>query len=124
MARAEVREPERLRAILESATRMAADQLEVERVGVWLIDPEAGTLTQGLLYVRSSQSHSREPTVLSVADHPEYFEAMEQRRALVVEDTRASPHAQTMFREVLEPHRIGSLLDTPIFRQGVLFGVV
>ncbi|MBK6517621.1 MAG: GAF domain-containing sensor histidine kinase [Polyangiaceae bacterium] len=124
MARAEVRDPERLRAILESATRMAADQLEVERVGVWIIDPEAGTLTQGLLYVRSTQSHSREPTVLSVADHPEYFEAMEQRRALVVEDTRASPHAQTMFREVLEPHRIGSLLDTPIFRQGVLVGVV
>lgn len=124
MARVEVRDPERLERILESATRLAAEQLGVERVGVWLFDDEHTELSQALVYERSRQTHSRVPRVLTLTEHPEYFAAMELKRALPIEDAEASPYTQTMLDVLLRPLGIGSLLDTPIFRQGQLFGIV
>lgn len=115
---------ERLGRVLEHATRLSAEQLNIERVGIWLFDPEHTTLTQFLLYQRSSHSHSYPGTQIPTSSMPSYFEELAKQRVLVIDDALSYPPMVPILEDYLRPHGIGSLLDASIFRQGRLFGIV
>jgi two-component system cell cycle sensor histidine kinase/response regulator CckA len=61
---------------------------------------------------------------METKDCPAYFAALEQQRALVIEDARTHPATAEMIDDYVTPLGIGSLLDAPIFRHGKLFGIV
>ncbi|WP_235656356.1 hypothetical protein [Fischerella thermalis] len=66
-----------LKAALRNITEVAAKNIEVERVSIWLYD-ETRTQIQCLdLFEKSSNRHSDGGSLVA-ADYPSYFQALEQ----------------------------------------------
>ncbi|MEH2318909.1 sensor histidine kinase [Nostoc sp.] len=111
-------------------TEKAANALEVERVGVWLFNSDAyGGLRQRTklqcinLYERSNQKHSTD-IERNLADYPIYFKALAASHTLTVTDTSTDPRVQELWKELLEPNNIVSLIDTELWIGGEVVGTV
>lgn len=102
---------------------IAADTLEVERVGVWLLSEDRSQLRCVNLFERSRREHSVGPA-LNVADFPVYFAAIRERRALPCELVQSDPRALELRDSYLVPLGITSMLDAAIFRGEEVIGVV
>lgn len=114
----------RLERILERATRLSAEQLDVARVGIWFFDEARESLSQTLLYERESERHSKPGLTLPAQASRAYLAAIEERRVLAVSHVREHPATRDLAACYLDPNRIASMLDAPIFRHGVVVGVV
>ncbi len=115
----------RLDPILERVARLSAEQLGVERVGIWLFDDEErSALTLRFLYERSKQTHSQDVLTIRPDEYPAYFAALEDRRAIVADDAHTHAATRELGRDYFDPNGITSMLDAPIFRRGAVIGIV
>jgi two-component system cell cycle sensor histidine kinase/response regulator CckA len=110
-------------AIFRRTCELAAETLDVERVGVWMFVDDRKGLRCVNLYERSSGQHSEGATI-RVADFPTYFSALEQRKAIPAETAATDPRTVELVDCYLNPLGITSLLDAPIFQEGGVIGVV
>jgi two-component system, cell cycle sensor histidine kinase and response regulator CckA len=123
LARLEVSDEERLDRILERAAQISSEQLQIERVGIWLFDPFRTQLTLKRLWRATERVCETPDTTLAVAEIPRYVEALLGRRVVAIEDVY-SHEATAELDSYLRGHGIASMLDAPIFRQGQVIGVV
>lgn len=107
---------------LECTVAMSASALHTERVGVWMLDEARRNLTCIVLYELSRNIHSVGP-VLDMNESPRYLAALEERRSIVADDVYTDPRTNEL-RPYLEPLRISSMLDVPIFRRGHVAGIL
>jgi signal transduction histidine kinase len=109
-----------------SAYRVACEQsartLGVERVSVWMLNSARDSLQCTLRYTLSTNSLS-EGGSISAASAPEYFAAVLSRRVVVVPDAYHDPITSVLGKYLIES-QVGALLDVPIYRDGVVVGVV
>jgi signal transduction histidine kinase len=105
---------------LQQLLEIASDLLELERVNYWHLSPEPACITCELGYVRSKKLFEH-GGVLRESDCGEYFAEIRRVQVMVVEDTRADPRARAL-APYLESHRVGAMLDIPVFAQGKLVG--
>jgi two-component system, cell cycle sensor histidine kinase and response regulator CckA len=112
-----------LNASFRAATELAAEALNVERVGIWFFIENRKALRCADLYERSGAQHSAGLT-LRVADFPAYFAALEARRALPTGEAYPSAITDQLTAAYLGPLGISSMLDAGIFQRGQLTGVV
>lgn len=109
-----------------SAYRVACEQsartLSVECVSVWMLSPTRDALQCTLRYTLSTNSFS-EGGSISAASAPEYFDAVLSRRVVVVPDAYNDPITSVLGSYLIEAN-VGALLDVPIYRDGVVVGVV
>lgn len=108
---------------LRETTRLAANELQVDRVGVWLFVDQHRAIRCHQLYERRNGRHA-EGTVLRAADFPTYFAAIEARRDVPVGDARHSSLTSELVDAYLTPLGIAAMLDVPIYRGGEVVGVV
>ncbi len=108
---------------LEHATTVSAEVLQVERVGVWLFESVGAILRCKTLFERSRNRHTANYALASV-HFPAYLRAIEERRELVADDAQTHPYTRELAEGYLTPLGITSLLDAPIYRRGVVIGVV
>jgi two-component system cell cycle sensor histidine kinase/response regulator CckA len=106
-----------------SMCRIAADTLGVERVGIWLFTPRRDAVRCACLYERSRAAYSDGVTLL-VADFPDYFVALSQRKAIPAESATDDPRTIGLKASYLDPLGITSMLDAPVFLSGAVVGVV
>jgi signal transduction histidine kinase len=104
-------------------TRVAAETLGVERVGIWLFVDGGRAIRCHQLFERSKQKYS-EGAVLCAADFPAYFAALAERRDVPAADARKSVLTSELADAYLGPLGIASMLDVPIYRGGEVVGVV
>ena len=104
-------------------TETAADLLNVERVGVWLLVDERRALRCVDLFERSKATHSAGIT-LHVGAFPEYFAALERRKTVPAEVALTDPRTAGLAYVHLTPLGITSMLDATIFVGGEAVGVV
>jgi predicted signal transduction protein with EAL and GGDEF domain len=100
----------------------AAETLEVDRVNVWCIGADAGTLECVHHYQRSTGVHDESPgTVLHVS--PGYAALLDEVRVV---DYAGAAHFDIdgELSGYLREHGIGSMLDAPVRIAGELIGVV
>ncbi len=108
---------------LARLSEVAAETLEVDRVGIWLYD-EAHTLIRCLeLFERTARRHSRGDT-LRCDDHPLYFALTRENRAVAIADAGSDPRTSELVPNYLRPRGITSLLDAPVRQGGVQTGLV
>lgn len=112
-----------LQAALRDITQVAAHTLEVERVSVWLYNPDHSGLYCLDLYERSRNCHSQ-GMEFRAAEYPAYFQALDTERTIAAHDAESDPRTQEFFARYLQPHGINSLLDAPIWLEGGMIGVV
>src|SRR5690606_31572001 len=100
----------------------AAETLEVERVNIWLHDPDAGLLTCLHHYQRSGARHSR-PCGLELRVGGDYGAALDEVRVINLASVEREGDGNGL-GDYLRRHGIGSLLDAPIRTAGELLGVI
>jgi two-component system cell cycle sensor histidine kinase/response regulator CckA len=112
-----------LETVFRRVTETAADVLNVERVGVWLLVDERQALRCVDLFERSKATHSAGITV-QVCAFPEYFAALERRKTVPAEVALTDPRTSELADAYLTPLGITSMLDATIFGGGEVVGVV
>lgn len=110
-------------AALETALRLCARTLKVERVGYWVFSEGARALHNRLQYTLSSDELGAGDVLLGTR-YPTYWQALREKRVIAVEDAVHGPHTRELAASYLEPLGIGAMLDAPVFRAGELIGVV
>lgn len=123
LARLPVDEQRSLERMFSQATKLIARTLEVERVGIWLLDEGHTRLRCACQYERSRDSH-RFGDVLEREIYPRYIEALSEYRAIVADDARNHPLTSELAASYLVPHGITSMLDAPLVRHDQVVGVV
>lgn len=112
-----------VRLAIREMTEIAADVLEVERVGFWRFLPGKHELQLVDLYSRRTLTHETgmrlERTVA-----PRYFTALEAERSIAADDARLDPRTNEFAATYLEPLGIGAMLDAPVMVRGEMVGVV
>jgi two-component system, cell cycle sensor histidine kinase and response regulator CckA len=112
-----------LETVFRRVTETAADILNVERVGVWLLVDERRALRCVDLFERSKATHSAGITV-QICEFPEYFAALERRKTVPAEVALTDPRTSELADAYLTPLGITSMLDATIFVGGEVVGVV
>lgn len=112
-----------LLSVFQMACQLAAAVMQVERVGIWLLDNHDQELICKNLYELSKESHSR-GQVLKVASFPQYFESLRHRKAVPAEQAAIMNATDELRDEYLTPNRITSMLDAGIFLDGRLHGAL
>jgi len=112
-----------LETVFQRVTEAAADVLEVERVGVWLLAEERRALRCANLFERSKRMHSA-GTTLQTDEFPEYFAAIERRKTVPAENAKSDPRTSGLTEAYLRPLGITSLLDASIWISGEVVGIL
>lgn len=124
LARLRIDSPEAYEQAVRRATELSARTLGVERVGVWLFDPEQPeVLRLEHLYVRSASTHT-EGDELLVAKAHRYRAALREKKAIVADDARTDAVTADLRASYLEPLGITSMLDAPLYVHGEVVGVI
>ena len=108
---------------IEKATKISAEALNVERVSIWLYTEDRTALECMSMYCLSDEEHRRVEPLQSV-QYPHYFRALEEGRALIIDDAQQSAITSELTQSYLKPMNIQSMLDTPIIYRGQVEGVV
>jgi signal transduction histidine kinase/ActR/RegA family two-component response regulator len=111
--------PRALQHILE----VAANALEVERVGVWIYSADRQVLTCKALFDRRAGVHSSGEE-LAAADYPSYFRALATEEVIAARDACRDPRTAQFRERYLDPLEITSMLDVPLRSSGRLGGVL
>lgn len=112
-----------LTEVFKGICEISADTLQVERVGIWLLVNQKTALRCVCLFERSKRQFS-EGTTLQVADFPNYFAGLKDRKTLRAERAAIDPKTNELKETYLEPLGIVSMLDAPILIDGEMYGVV
>lgn len=108
---------------VQEITEATAENMEVERVSVWLFN-ETGTSLQCLdLFESNINQHSR-GIELEVANYPAYFQALNDEQIIIADDAHTDPKTQALSESYLTPSGITSTLDVPIRLGGKTVGVL
>jgi two-component system, cell cycle sensor histidine kinase and response regulator CckA len=113
----------RIDALAETVTERVAELVGVERVSVWLLDPDGERLELVDLWVRSARTHSQ-GVVLLARDMPRYFDALRIGRSIDAHDALDDPRTSEFAADYLRPLGIGALLDAAIRIAGKVAGAV
>ncbi|KAF5410123.1 MAG: hypothetical protein C5S47_07585 [Candidatus Methanogasteraceae archaeon] len=108
---------------LQVITEATARAVKVERVSVWQYADDHSMIRCTDLYELSTDHHS-EGMVLTVADYPSYFKALEEGAVIAAHDAHRDPRTKEFSDSYLSPIDITSMLDVPIRLNGVVIGVV
>ena len=108
---------------LSLAVVEAAETLDVERVGVWILTEDRRQLRCVRNYLRSSRTLGGGHT-LRAEDYPDYFAALEAGRGIDAHDAREDPRTREFRDGYLVPLGITSMLDAAIRDEGHVAGVV
>ncbi|MEZ4296406.1 MAG: EAL domain-containing protein [Polyangiaceae bacterium] len=104
-------------------TEVACETLAVSRAGIWLYDATRTRIRCEDMYIEAEREH-RSGIEVARANFPNYFNALEENRAIVANDARTDPATRELTAAYLEPLGITAMLDAPIRVDGVVIGVV
>ncbi|MFA9191587.1 PAS domain S-box protein [Flavobacterium sp. FZUC8N2.13] len=107
----------KLKLILESTTKT----IEANRVSYWEYLDDAINCHQ--LYDLKTNEFSN-GCILTKALYPNYFKSIENKTPLVASDVKTNPITKELYTDYLEKHNIYSMIDTPVFINGELIGIL
>lgn len=109
---------------LEEILRASATTLGVDRASFWTLSQDRQQIICRCLWQQKKGAFSRDPLLLTAADFPAYFQAIDQNKSLVVEDAITHPATRDFTPLYLQPNGIGALLDSIVWIHGNALGVV
>lgn len=113
----------KLEEAVKVITEVAANVLTVQRASIWLLSEDHKELHCFNLYERTPDRHSK-GAIFRAREHPHYFRALEEGRALDARDARTDPRTSNFSKEYLIPLGITSVLNAAIRLSGRTVGIV
>ncbi|MBW4613339.1 MAG: PAS domain S-box protein [Desmonostoc vinosum HA7617-LM4] len=124
LAKSKVFQQSNLNLALREITETAAQILLVERVGVWLYNLEDRSQIECVdLYNTRTEEHTSGKLLLKT-NYPTYFQALEEEYSITAHDVRRDIRTQELYQSYLAVLGIKSILNTPIWLEDNLLGVV
>ncbi|MEQ8189918.1 MAG: response regulator [Candidatus Eremiobacterota bacterium] len=108
---------------IKQITESVVKTLDVERTAIWLCNEDESEFVCNDLYCREEDKHKR-GFILKKADYPEYFKKLETMNNIISDDVRTDLIAEELLESYLIPERITSMMDTPVFRNGKIAGIL
>jgi len=112
-----------LNSTLRAITKVTARALDIERVSVWRFERERENIVCEDLYFLGLDRHEGH-SPLAMEDYPGYFSALLQGSQVAADHARRDENSKELAASYLVPENVFSLLDTPIWRQAELAGVL
>lgn len=112
-----------LLASFQTVTRVIAETIGVAFTSIWLFNENASELRCESLYEAGQNRHTSGGALL-VRDFPKYFEAITKDSRIAAHDAQHDPNTVEMLNSYLMPSNITSMLDTGIYKDANLAGVV
>ena len=112
-----------LDSTLRRTTEIDARTIGVNRVSIWIFNPEHTEIACRDLYSRAENVHDK-GMVLKAKESPHYFKALEESRAIAADRALSDPRTCEFADSYLKPRGIVSMMDIPIRRQGAIIGVI
>lgn len=109
-------------AAFVAATQIINEVLEVERTGIWLLDPSRQRLHCAVM-LDAGGNRAETSFPIKASASPLYFRAMETERVLAIENTSLDPRTAP-FVGLTGNERIHATLDAPIRHEGRVAGIV
>jgi len=106
----------------KKATEISSNTLDVERVSIWLYNELKTDIVCRTMYI-SGEGHSS-GGVLSKADFPGYFSAVDAGLRLVIDDARTDPATNELTESYLIKNNVYSMLNVPIFYDRNIIGML
>lgn len=106
----------------EDIAKVSSEILGVETVSIWIFEDEFNTMVCRKLYRRSTDSFESGVRI-PMEGHDTYLSVLEQRRALIVGDTREDPITAS-FYEGTYTGRAAALIHAPIRSAGKMIGII
>jgi len=113
----------RLNETLSKIAEVAAQTLEVERIGIWFYNPSRTQIDQADLYELSQDCHSCGQT-LDINSYPNYFCVLETQEMIAADRAQHDPRTREFLDTLLIPTGITSMMDIPIRSGGKTVGVI
>ncbi|RPJ28948.1 MAG: PAS domain S-box protein, partial [Chloroflexi bacterium] len=111
-----------IQAAFAEVTEAAARTLNIQRSSIWYYN-EDRTEIRCMDLFEQGKGHS-EGIVLSKADFPSYFKALEDEKVIAAENAHTDPATHEFSASYLTPLGINSMLDAPIRLRGRVIGVI
>jgi len=111
-----------LRGALANLMRISAHTLDVARVGFWTFDDDRTRLSCAVSFERDPPPSGWRS--LRGVDIPSYVAAIRERRVVSADDAWTHPATRELREAYLVPLGITSMLDAPVYQDGVVMGVV
>jgi len=106
-----------------SLTTMVSSALDVESVGVWLLNDTGTELHPVDRYIRSTTEHVEGGPIL-LEKAPRYYNALKTGRVSPVSDVENDPRLTYFVDEYFRPNKITAILDAPIRVSGNFVGLI
>lgn len=110
------------KSALTNIITAAALQLDVPRVGIWLFDKEKTVIISQAMYNQGKIDFSHQS--IESKDYPHYFTAIKSTGFISADNAHTHPATKGFLKDYLLPYNIRSILDTPIYNEGELIGVM
>lgn len=107
--------------ILKNILKVAATNCTIERVGYWSYIPE-GLKCESIYYLKSDRFEKN--FFLGKENYPIYFENIETGMQIVASNVYNNSITQELCYDYVPKNQIMSLLDTPIFINGKIIGIL
>ncbi|MBU2939168.1 sigma 54-interacting transcriptional regulator [Lacinutrix sp. C3R15] len=108
---------------LNKITELAAKTLNVDRVSVWKFNEDEKKLHCENLFNLKTNSIEK-GNKLAYSEHPNYFKALNEKKALLVKDAKNSTITKSFFNSYLKPNNITSLMDVFINSAIGYYGII
>lgn len=95
----------------------------IERMGVWLINPENDAIVSIGEYELLTRSFKK-GNILQKEKYPNYFKAIGENEILLAENIYSNPNTSELSFDYSEPNDIISLMDVPMRIEGKVIGVM
>ncbi|MDH7600302.1 MAG: PAS domain-containing protein, partial [Sedimentisphaerales bacterium] len=112
-----------LDAAFHSITEEVAKTLDVQRVGIWLLDQSGQMLVCRNQFTLNDGLHSSGEQ-FSTKDYPRYVQALEVSRIVAADDAAKDQRTREFADGYLAKYGIISMMDVPLRLHGKLVGVV
>ena len=104
-------------------TEEIANAIQVSRASIWLFSDDKTVLRCVTLFDSEAKRHTS-GVMLTAADYPLYFEAINNESRISTSDVQNDPRTSEFKEKYLAPHGITSMLDAGIYADGELKGMV
>ena len=109
--------------VFRQITKVSAEALNVERVGIWLFNDDKTELECVDLYLKSKNSHSAAES-LRGQELPEYFKYISRHRVIAANDIMQHSSTVEFAKSYAKENNIGAMLDGTIWLNNEVVGVV
>ena len=111
-----------LNKIITNLLKLISEKIDINRVSYWNYNNEI--LTCKKLYIRNKNCFKKVDYIFLKKDYPSYFKSLENESQVVSSNVYKSKETKEFCVDYFPENEIKSLLDTPIYLNGMLIGVL